>query len=76
MVDTIQPHGLTAFETDRRRRYYVKMPLLRWSNPGHDTRRASSLVRGAGCREIDLHIRRREKNVLDIPFYRSGDYTL
>src|SRR6266567_6673164 len=47
------------------------MPLLRWSNPGHDTRRASSLVRGAGCREINLRIRRREKNVLDIPFYRS-----
>ena len=49
------------------------MPLLRWSNPGHDTRRASSLVRGAGCREINLRIRRREKNVLDIPFYRSGE---
>ena len=48
------------------------MPLLRWSNPGHDTRRASSLVRGAGCREINLRIRRREKNVLDIPFYRSA----
>src|SRR5580765_4323539 len=50
------------------------MPLLRWSNPGHDTRRATSLVRGAGCRETDLRIRRRENNVLDIPFYRSGDY--
>src|SRR5579864_7660853 len=48
-----------------------KMPLLRWSNPGHDTRRASSLVREAGCREINLHIRRWENNVLDIPFYRS-----
>src|SRR4029077_8571225 len=48
------------------------MPLLRWRNPGHDTRRASSMVRGAGCREINLRIRRREKNVLDIPFYRSG----
>ena len=33
------------------------------------------MVRGAGCREINLRIRRREKNVLDIPFYRSGDYT-
>jgi hypothetical protein len=40
-----------------------------------DTRRASSMVRGAGCREINLRIRRREKNVLDILFYRSGDYT-
>src|SRR5579864_5540257 len=52
-----------------------KMPLLRWSNPGHDTRRASSLVREAGCREINLHIRRWENNVLDIPFYRAGRYT-
>src|SRR5579864_3963241 len=49
-----------------------KMPLLRWSNPGHDTRRASSLVREAGCREINLHIRRWENNVLDIPFYRAA----
>jgi hypothetical protein len=32
-------------------------------------------VRGAGCRETDLRIRRREKNVLDIPFYRSGVLT-
>jgi hypothetical protein len=29
------------------------------------------MVRGAGCHEINLRIRRREKNVLDIPFYRS-----
>jgi hypothetical protein len=29
-------------------------------------------VRGAGCREINLRIRRREKNVLDILFYRSA----
>ena len=52
-----------------------KMPLLRWSNPGHDTRRASSLVRGAGSRELNSRLRRREKNVLDIPFYRPGHYT-
>jgi len=32
------------------------------------------MVRGARCREINLRIRRREKNVLDIPFYKSGDY--
>jgi hypothetical protein len=30
------------------------------------------MVRGAGCHEINLRIRRREKNVLDIPFYRPG----
>jgi hypothetical protein len=29
------------------------------------------MVRGAGCHEINLRIRRREKNVLDIPFYRT-----
>src|SRR5205823_7174288 len=50
-----------------------KMQLLRWNNPGQDTRRASSMVRGAGCREINPRLRRREKNVLDIPFYRSDD---
>src|SRR5438552_1691273 len=51
------------------------MQLLRWNNPGQDTRRASSMVRGAGCREINPRLRRREKNVLDIPFYRSGVLT-
>jgi hypothetical protein len=30
------------------------------------------MVRGAGCREINPRLRRREKNVLDIPLYRSG----
>ena len=28
--------------------------------------------RGAGCREANLRLRRREKNALDIPFYRPG----
>src|ERR1700675_3348077 len=50
----------------------MKMQLLRWNNPGHDTRRASSMVRGAGCRELNPRLRRREKNVLDIPLYRSA----
>jgi hypothetical protein len=48
------------------------MQLLRWNNPGagHQT----SVFHGerAGCHEINLRIRRREKNVLDIPFYRLG----
>ena len=30
------------------------------------------MVKGAECREINLRIRRREKNVLDIPLYRPG----
>ena len=33
------------------------------------------MVRGAGCREPNSRLRRREKNVLDIPLYRSGHYT-
>src|SRR5580765_7995579 len=51
------------------------MPLLRWSNPR--ARHQTSVFSGerAGCREINLRIWRWEKNVLDIPFYRSGDYT-
>ncbi|MGA3200688.1 MAG: hypothetical protein ABSD89_14980, partial [Halobacteriota archaeon] len=39
---------------------------------GHDTRRASSMVRGAGWREPNPRLRRRGKNVLDIPLYRAG----
>ena len=53
----------------------TKMQLLRWNNPGHHTTRASSMVKGAECREINLRIRRREKNVLDIPLYRPGHST-
>jgi hypothetical protein len=30
------------------------------------------MARGAGCRELNPRLRRREKNVLDISFYRSG----
>jgi hypothetical protein len=30
------------------------------------------MLRGAGCREPNPRLRRREKNVLDIPLYRTG----
>jgi hypothetical protein len=30
------------------------------------------MVRGAGCREPNPRLRRREKNVLDIPLYRPA----
>src|SRR6266567_4033683 len=54
----------------------MKMQLLRWNNaeptPRPDTRPASSMVTGAGCRGENPRLRRREKNVLDNPFYRSG----
>ena len=33
------------------------------------------MVRGAGCREPNPRLRRREKNVLDIPLYRPGHFT-
>src|ERR1035441_6354181 len=48
------------------------MQLLRWNNPGERHQTASSLVRGAGCRGPNPRLRRREKNVLDMPLYRSG----
>ena len=72
MVDTVQPHGLIQFRNRLASSLLTKMQLLRWNNPGHHTTRASSMVKGAECREINLRIRRREKNVLDIPLYRSG----
>src|SRR6266568_7240343 len=54
----------------------MKMQLLRWNNgeptPGPDTRPASSMVTGAGCRGENPRLRRREKNVLDNAFYRAG----
>src|SRR5438445_6548632 len=54
----------------------MKMQLLTWNNakptPGPDTRPASSMVVGAGCRGENPRLRRREKNVLDFPFYRSA----
>jgi hypothetical protein len=37
----------------------------------HDSTRASSTVR-AGCREPNPRLRRREKNVLDIPYIDQG----
>ena len=74
-TDTVQPHGLIQFRNGLASSLLTKMQLLRWNNPGHHTTRASSMVRGAECREINLRIRRREKNVLDIPLYRSGHNT-
>src|SRR5438552_13748420 len=55
----------------------LNMNLLRWNNakptPGPDTRPASSMVTGAGCRGENPRLRRRQKNVLDIPSYRTDD---
>jgi hypothetical protein len=52
------------------------MQLLRWNHPGHNTIRASSMVRGAGCREPNPRLRRREKNVLDMPSIGTSYFAL
>jgi len=74
---------LPVSETDRRRRYQTK----RWNPDGttqdltHDQRikkakpNTSYSGQGLEIKEKFLHFRSREKNVLDIPSYRSGDYT-
>src|SRR2546430_2336085 len=79
MVDTLQPQGLAGFRNRSASSLLMKMQLLTWNNakptPGPDTRPASSMVVGAGCRGENPRLRRREKNVLDFPFYRPGVYT-
>jgi hypothetical protein len=78
MVDTVQPRVLASFRNRSASSLLImKMQLLRWNNaeptPGPDTRPASSMVRGTGCRGENPRLRRRKKNVLDIPSYRTGD---
>src|SRR6266852_7264144 len=79
MVDTVQPRVLASFRNRSALSLLMNMQLLRWSKakptPGPDTRPASSMVTGAGCRGENPRLRRREKNVLDIPSYRTGDCT-
>jgi len=74
--------SLARLERDRRRRYQTK----RW-NPDGTTQdltqpedkkaKPNASYRGQGLeiKEKFLHFRSREKNVLDIPSYRSGVYT-
>src|SRR5438105_15106700 len=79
IVDTVQPRVLASFRNRSASSLLIimKMHLLRWNNaeptPGPDTRPASSMVTGTGCRGENLRLRRREKNVLDIPSYRTDD---
>jgi len=79
MVDTVQPQRFAGFRNPSASSLLMKMNLLRWNNakptPEPDTRPASSRVTGAGCRGENPPLRRREKNVLDNPFYRSGVIT-
>src|SRR5205809_5433964 len=76
MVDAVQPRVLASFRNRSASSLLLKMQLLRWNNakptPGPDTRPASSMVTGAGCRGENPRLRRREKNVLDIPSYRTA----
>src|SRR6266487_5897047 len=76
MVDTVQPRVLASFRNRSASSLLLKMNLLRWNNakptPGPDARPASSMVTGTGCRGENPRLRRREKNVLDIPSYRTG----
>jgi len=76
MVDTVQPRVLASFGNRSASSLLMKMQLLRWNNaeptPGPDTRPASSMVAGTGCRGENPRLRRREKNVLDIPSYRTA----
>src|SRR5260370_23886628 len=67
MVATIQPYGLMRFETDRRRRYYRRCSYCDGTTRARTPDERLPWLRGAGGREINLRIRRREKNVLDIP---------
>src|SRR5437660_9130695 len=83
MVANMQPPRLPVSETDRRRRYQTKKMEPRWNNARPDAGpedkkakpNASYSGQGLEIKEKFLHFRSREKNVLDIPSYRSGDCT-
>ena len=76
MVDTVQPQGLLRFEpigvvaTEEDEAAEMEQPK---PNPGQDTSVFYG-ERGWMARTYP-RLRRREKNVLDIPLYRSGHYT-
>ena len=77
MVDTVQPRVLASFRNRSALSLLMNMQLLRWSKAkptGQDTRleRQSYRTRDC-CREPSPRFRRRKKNVLDIPSYRTGD---
>src|ERR1039457_3926531 len=78
MVDTVQPQGLQVSETEWRRRDQNGTAEMEQPNQvrgAQHPNQASLITDRAGCREPYPRLRRREKNVLDIPSYRTGDYT-
>ena len=77
MVDTIQPQRLCRFQILSGVVATRRMELQKWNNPNqipgaHHPIPASCIVDRAGCRESNSRLRRTEKNVLDIPSYRTG----
>ena len=65
-------HGLPASETDRRSHYSTRMQL-RWNHARSANIPTPPLTHGAGRQGNTFSFRSREKNVLDISSYRSGD---
>ena len=78
MVDTVQPHGLLSFRNRSASSLLSEDAAAEMeqhkTNQGHDTRQASSTVRGLDVAKNPA-FRSREKNFLDIPFYRPGRYS-
>jgi len=78
-IDPWLPHRTTtrlaSFRTRSASSLLMKMHLLRWINPRHNTPRASSIANGLDVANQTRASRRREKNVLDMPSYRSGHCT-
>ena len=86
MVDTVQPPRLPVSETDRRRRYSLKMKLLRWNNarPQGSQRKKQNREpriadRGWKSTKVSPLPVEGEIFFLTFPFidplYRSGDFT-
>jgi hypothetical protein len=75
-IDPWLPHRTTtrlaSFRTRSASSLLMKMHLLRWINPRHNTPRASSIANGLDVANQTRASRRREKNVLDMPSYRAG----
>jgi hypothetical protein len=78
MVDTVQPRVLASFRNRSALSLLLHMQLLRWSKAkpettGHKTRASLLSDKGLDAANHNPRFRRREKNVLDIPSYRTGD---
>jgi hypothetical protein len=69
-------HGLSASETDRHRRYSIRMqPRWTMQDPRHDPN-TSPHVQGAGRQGNLFSFRSRHKNVLDILSHRMSEMAM